>query len=211
MKILWQSSTPVHRYPSYVAAVERHAMKILAPGSSIVVRGVQKGCDQLAYQAFDMLNNIHVFDSVVRAEREGFDAVAIGCFLDPALDPLREIVDIPIVSLAETGMLTACMLGKRFSILSHNRLFNRKAYPELVEKYKLMHRACPWWTWNSRGKSSRMHFGRVKSIGAWRKCAAAHARPSQVARTRSFSVAGSSTSLPPRTACRKWTARRSSM
>jgi len=143
MKILWQSSTPVHRYPAYRAAVERHASKILAPGSSIVVRGVVEGSDQLAYQAFDMLNNMQLFDSVVRAEREGFDAVAIGCFLDPALDALREIVDIPVVSLAETGMLTACMVGKRFGILSHNPLFNRKAYPELIEKYKLTHRAGP--------------------------------------------------------------------
>lgn len=143
MRILWQSSTPVHRYPAYVAAVEGHAKKILSPGATIVMRGVQEGCDQLAYQAFDMLNNIQLFDSVVRAEREGFDAVAIGCFLDPALDPLREIVDIPVLSLAETGMLTACMVGRRFAILSHNPLFNRKAYPELVEKYKLTHRAGP--------------------------------------------------------------------
>ncbi len=93
---------------------------MLAPDVTLVIRGVREGCDQLAYQAFDMLNNIQFFDSVVRAEREGFDAVALGCFLDPALDQLREIVDIPLVSLAEAGMLTACMVGRRFAILSHN-------------------------------------------------------------------------------------------
>lgn len=143
IKILWQSSTPIHRYPAYRAAVEQHARRLLLPGTSMTIRGVHEGSDQLAYRAIDFMNNAQLFDSVVTAQREGYDAVAIGCFLDPVLDELREIVDIPVLSLAETGMLVACMHGKRFSVLSHNPVFNRKAYPELIHKYRLTERAGP--------------------------------------------------------------------
>jgi allantoin racemase len=143
IRILWQSSTPIHRYPAYRAAVEAHARRLLSPGTTVVTRGVVDGIDQLAFRAIDFMNNAQILDSVVQAEREGFDAVAIGCFLDPILDELREIVDIPVLSLAETGMLTACMVGRRFAILSHNPVFNRKAYPELVHKYRLCERAGP--------------------------------------------------------------------
>jgi Asp/Glu/hydantoin racemase len=63
--------------------------------------------------------------------------VAVGCFVDPILDELRELMDIPVLSLAETGMLTACMLGKRFSVVSYVPQLIRKRYAELVHKYGL--------------------------------------------------------------------------
>ena len=143
MRILWQSSTAIHRLPAYARAIQTHAESVLAQGSSLAIRGVQEGTNALHFRAFDFLNNTQLFDSVVNAERDGYDAVAVGCFIDPILDELREIVDIPVMSLAETGMHIACMLGKRFSVLTYTASLNDKFYAELINKYGLRERASP--------------------------------------------------------------------
>ncbi|MBW2124069.1 MAG: aspartate/glutamate racemase family protein, partial [Deltaproteobacteria bacterium] len=66
------------------------------------------------------------FDEVVAAEATvellaehggRFDAYVISCFGDPGLFAAREILDAPVIGIAEAAMLTACMLGYRFSIL----------------------------------------------------------------------------------------------
>jgi allantoin racemase len=54
----------------------------------------------------------------VQAEKEGFDGVILGCFGDPGLAALREMVDIPVVGPGETAMHVASMLGSRFSIVT---------------------------------------------------------------------------------------------
>ena len=57
-------------------------------------------------------------DLAVRLEREGFDALIPGCFGDPGLDGMREIVSIPVVGPGQAGMTVAAMLGHRFSIVT---------------------------------------------------------------------------------------------
>ncbi len=140
-RILWQSSTAISKFPDYKAAILRHGKKILGPDIQLEIRGVDSGTSALHFMAFDFLNNAQVFKSVSRAPEEGFDAVAIGCFLDPILDELREVMEIPVLSLAETGMLTACMLGKRFSIISYVPQLINKRYSELIHKYGLTERS----------------------------------------------------------------------
>lgn len=66
------------------------------------------------------------FDEIIAAEatlelliqnRDNFDAYIIGCFGDPGLFAAREIMKAPVIGIAEAAMLTACMLGYRFSVL----------------------------------------------------------------------------------------------
>lgn len=46
------------------------------------------------------------------------DGILLAGFSDVALDPLREILEIPVVGIGEAACLTACLLGHRFSILT---------------------------------------------------------------------------------------------
>jgi len=46
------------------------------------------------------------------------DGILIVCFGDPGLFALREILDVPVVGLAEANFLTACMLGMRFGVIA---------------------------------------------------------------------------------------------
>jgi Asp/Glu/hydantoin racemase len=50
-----------------------------------------------------------------------FDAAVIAAFGDPGLGGARELFPIPVIGLAETGMLTACMLGRQFAIVTFSQ------------------------------------------------------------------------------------------
>lgn len=49
---------------------------------------------------------------------DDFDAVVIGCFGDPGLRPLRELLDIPVVGPAEATLHTAVQVADRFGWLT---------------------------------------------------------------------------------------------
>lgn len=53
----------------------------------------------------------------VEERADAYDAVVVACYGDPGLYPLKEVLDVPVVGVAEASMATATMLGHRFSIL----------------------------------------------------------------------------------------------
>jgi allantoin racemase len=57
-------------------------------------------------------------EAAVAAERDGYDAVILGCFGDPGLDGFRELLSIPVVGPCEAGMHVAAMLGSSFGIVT---------------------------------------------------------------------------------------------
>jgi Asp/Glu/hydantoin racemase len=67
---------------------------------------------------------------------DGCDGAVIAAFSDPGLAEARARLSMPVVGIAEAAMLTACMLGARFSILTiAPRLV--PAFRELAEGYGL--------------------------------------------------------------------------
>jgi len=53
------------------------------------------------------------------ADRRGtYDAAIIACFGDPGLDAAKELLDVPVLGISEAAFHAACMLGRRFGIVS---------------------------------------------------------------------------------------------
>jgi allantoin racemase len=52
------------------------------------------------------------------AEAEGYDAAILAAFGDPGLLGARELFDFPVIGVSEAAMLTACMLGGQFLIVT---------------------------------------------------------------------------------------------
>ncbi|MHB8831947.1 MAG: aspartate/glutamate racemase family protein [Desulfobacteria bacterium] len=140
-KILWQSSTPISGLPAYSDAIRKHAKNILGPDYELEIKGVDRGSLDLHYNYVQYLNDYNILNNILRAEAEGFEAVAIGCFFDPVLKEAREVANIPVVSLAETGMLYACMYGQKFSVVTYQKQVIRKKYDQLVNLYGLQSRS----------------------------------------------------------------------
>jgi len=54
----------------------------------------------------------------IEAEKKGFHALIPGCYGDPGLEAIREIVKIPVVGLGVTSAHMASLLGEKFSIIT---------------------------------------------------------------------------------------------
>jgi allantoin racemase len=76
----------------------------------------------------------------ILAERQGsYDAAIIAAFGDPGLFAARELFEVPIVGMSEAAMLTACMLGKRFGIVTFAAAMDAW-YRDCVEQHGLADR-----------------------------------------------------------------------
>ncbi len=59
----------------------------------------------------------HAVLEALACHADGHDAAIVAAFGDPGLAAARELATIPVVGLAESAMLTAWMLGRRYSIV----------------------------------------------------------------------------------------------
>jgi allantoin racemase len=91
--------------------------KYVSEGFEVEVGGLSFGSYSLEDYYDEVLNSPYILERVKKSEDEGYDAVVINCFADPALEAAREIVKIPVVGVGEAAMNIACLLGNRLSIL----------------------------------------------------------------------------------------------
>lgn len=59
----------------------------------------------------------YILKAALQGERDGFDAVVLDCFLDPALSECRELLRIPVLGACESSCSLAARLGGRFSVI----------------------------------------------------------------------------------------------
>jgi Asp/Glu/hydantoin racemase len=126
IKIWHQSFTDLSQMEFYKRTLQEHAANVVGPETSVAVHGLRPGTygggiapiDAIKFRYLEMLNEDQLCEAALAAERDGFDALAIGCFFDPALRAARSLVDIPVVSLAETCGLIACSYGRKFAVVT---------------------------------------------------------------------------------------------
>jgi allantoin racemase len=61
--------------------------------------------------------DLSIVDAGKNAQTDGFDAVCIDTMSDSGVAALRSMLDIPVIGPGRASMMTALMLGDRFSIL----------------------------------------------------------------------------------------------
>lgn len=59
----------------------------------------------------------YILKTALQGERDGFDAVVLDCFLDPALSECRELLRIPVMGACQSACSLASRLGGRFSVV----------------------------------------------------------------------------------------------
>jgi Asp/Glu/hydantoin racemase len=94
--------------------------KAASPGTELVVATATRGVPYIATRAEAQIGGAIALEMLAEAG-SSVDAAVIAAFGDPGLFGARELFDIPVVGLAEAAMLTACMLGRRFSIVTFAR------------------------------------------------------------------------------------------
>lgn len=97
--------------------LEAAARRVMSEGTKLTAVTAQAGVPYISTRSEAQIGGVQVLE--ILAERhQDFDAAIVAAFGDPGLGAARELFDIPVVGLAEAGMLTACMLGGKFSIVT---------------------------------------------------------------------------------------------
>lgn len=90
---------------------------VAASGTVIVPLTATRGVPYIATRAEAQIGGAIALEMLAE-HHASVDAAIVAAFGDPGLLGARELFDIPVVGLAEAAMLTACMLGRRFAIVS---------------------------------------------------------------------------------------------
>lgn len=85
------------------------------------------------------LADAFVLEAGASAEAEGYDAVCINSMSDSGVAALRSRLSIPVIGPGQSCLLTACMLGEKFSILTMWDQW-RPLYKKAIQEQGLMHR-----------------------------------------------------------------------
>jgi Asp/Glu/hydantoin racemase len=91
-----------------------------APGTSLTPLTAPRGVPYISTRAEAQIGGAVALEMLAECHRE-FDGAIIAAFGDPGLFAARELFDIPIVGMAEAAMLTACMAGRRFGLVTFAR------------------------------------------------------------------------------------------
>src|SRR5689334_14001734 len=114
MRILFANPNTTTAVTDRIAAVARSAA---SPGTEVVAVTAPYGVPYIATRAEAVIGG-RVALELLAEHAGGCDAAVIAAFADPGIGGARELLAIPVIGMAEAAMLTACMLGRRFAIVT---------------------------------------------------------------------------------------------
>jgi allantoin racemase len=93
------------------------ARTVASVATELVPMTAPRGIPYISSRADAQIGGSIALEMLAEAHSD-VDAAIIAAFGDPGLGGARELFDIPVVGMAEAAMLTACMLGRRFAIVT---------------------------------------------------------------------------------------------
>lgn len=111
---------------------------VASPDTELVAMTAPRGFPYISTRAEAQIGGAIVLEMLAE-HHGGFDAAIIAAFGDPGLLGARELFDIPVIGMSEAAMLTACMLGQRFAIVTFAHALG-SWYRDCVEMHGLTSR-----------------------------------------------------------------------
>jgi Asp/Glu/hydantoin racemase len=96
------------------------ARNVASPATELAAVTAPRGVPYIATRAEATIGGAVALEMLAELHG-GFDAAVIAAFGDPGLGGARELFPLPVIGLAEAGMLTACMLGRQFAIVTFSQ------------------------------------------------------------------------------------------
>lgn len=126
VRIWHQSITDLEQLPGYAKMLAEHARAVCGPTTTVDIHGVLPGTYPAGLAPIEMgrypwsttLRALQIAENALQAEKAGYHAVAISCFIDPALEQARALVDIPVVGALETALFVASTVGRSFGLIA---------------------------------------------------------------------------------------------
>jgi allantoin racemase len=118
--------------------VVAEAMRCASAGTAITGVTARFGVSIVSTEAEEDVARHAVLDALA-ANFAGHDAAILAISFDTALLGARQIMAIPVVGMTEASLLTACLLGRRFGLISFGQS-SRWMYLDLVQRAGLAQR-----------------------------------------------------------------------
>jgi len=120
MRILYQLTSPMHKTVGEAEVARRQGVlqAAAAAGTEVLVEPTATGpaAIESAHDAGLVVPELIRLGPL--AEKRCCDALIIGCYSDPGLDALRELLRIPVVGPGAASLHLAAQLGTRISVLT---------------------------------------------------------------------------------------------
>ena len=114
------------------------AKLVVSEGTELCPMTATKGFPYISNKAEAQITGGTVLE-ILSKHQNDFDAAIIAAFGDPGLMAAREMFNIPIIGLGESAMLSACLFGKKFSVISFSKNMS-SWYEDSVETLGLQSR-----------------------------------------------------------------------
>lgn len=101
------------------AKIAAAAREVAGPGVEIAAVCPETGpaaIESHVDEAFAAVAIVRLIETDLAAG--GSDAYVIACFGDPGLDAARELVDVPVIGIAEAAMHVATLSGRHFAVVT---------------------------------------------------------------------------------------------
>jgi len=110
--------------PSFFKALEATIAGVKRPETEVTVftlPGQLPGEAEMAYWYVHPKVFSAMIPAAKRAEKEGYDAVVIGCVGSTDAEyAIKEVLEVPVVGIGESALLLAHVLGQTFSVLTYD-------------------------------------------------------------------------------------------
>lgn len=138
LKIWYQSGVDFDHHPGYRDALTRRFAEVASPGTTVSLHGTNKKFNRglvvndciSSPWAYQMTYVPMFFNALQEAERTGHGAFIIGSLSEPALREMRSLATIPVLTVAESSMLTACTVAPKTALVTLSKqhaVYIRKA------------------------------------------------------------------------------------
>ena len=114
------------------------AKLVVSEGTTLVPMTAKKGFPYISTKVEAQITGTLVLEKIAEIHSQ-YDAIIIAAFGDPGLIPAKTLFNLPIIGLGEAAMLSACLIGKKFSIISFTNAM-ASWYEESVEVLGLQSR-----------------------------------------------------------------------
>lgn len=99
------------------ATMRAGAELVAAPGTEIVATEVAWGAPSIESHYEGYISAAGVLDLLTRLDPT-YDAVIMAGFGEPGREAAQELMDIPVLDITDSAAHVACLLGRRFSVIT---------------------------------------------------------------------------------------------
>lgn len=107
-----------HHSEDFLRDQRSYREKFAGPDLKIEVRSIQGGPETVERELDEIEAGPWLLKEVLKAEKEGADAVMVDCAMDPSIQALRQAVSIPVIGAGQAAFSQAIIWGDRFSIIA---------------------------------------------------------------------------------------------